>query len=639
MTQLTRSPSIGGHSDEGYVHKKNEDAWHVFRISGSSTPIYVAIVADGVTSTAGGAQASQMAVRTLEKQLKGQALPVNDPDALQRTISQVIQATNHQILEAARQTPEHGNMSTTLVMALVVGDQLMVAHLGDSRAYLIRGDSINRLTLDHTWGQEALDKQRISQYELENHPNRNVIRRYLGITPNIQVDWNIARPGTFQLDAEQRQWENQVRLEPNDVVLLCSDGLTDKVTEFEMLDAVQRHAHDPQKASEALIKAALNKKEQDNITAVLLSYADKPLAAPVAAGGGRSNYVGWLLGALIVLIAGWLGFSFIYSGGDQPNATPTEVPAVAQNTEAAAPTPTTVAPTETIAATPPVTPTEANAAVEVAAVTQRGELTATVAVSVTNPTVTVTVTAIQPITVTKMPTPLGAPTVVTGTTSVSSTTSITAAAAVTPQTPTATLPAQVTRRPTSTPVPTATITPIPTATSTGIAATAAPTRLAGAAPVAGAAVELVAPNDGDSTNSRIFFKWEANFELDVNQAFELVFWRPGQDPMRDGLGLAGSGPNTSVAVSSSIAAENGLGDVEIEWGVLLVNIRPYERIKYLGGEREFRFEGSGGGSGGGSGCGGALVEFKCGIKRLTHKLWEKLQVMKHTHKLSYFIFG
>ncbi|MEZ4713884.1 MAG: protein phosphatase 2C domain-containing protein [Caldilineaceae bacterium] len=605
MTQLTRSPSIGGHSDEGYVHKKNEDAWHVFRISGAPTPIYVAIVADGVTSTAGGAQASQLAVRTLEKQLKGETLPVNDPDALQRIISQAIQATNHQILEAARQTPEHGNMSTTLVMALVVGDQLMVAHLGDSRAYLIRGSSINRLTLDHTWGQEALDKQRISQYELENHPNRNVIRRYLGITPNIQVDWNIARPGTFQLDADQRQWANQVRLEPNDIVLLCSDGLTDKVTEFEMLDAVQRHAHDPQKGSEALIKAALNKKEQDNITAVLLSYADKPLAAAVGGGGGRSTYVGWLLGALIVLIAGWLGFSFIFGGGDQSTVTPTADPAVAQNTEAVAATatsaPATTAPTATSAATP----TEA-VAVANTPVNQRAELTATVAVSVTNAPVTATVTAIQPITVTKMPTPLDAPTVVTGTTSVSSTTPITAAVTTTPQTPTATPAAAVTRRPTSTPLPTPTETPPATATSTGAPVTPSSTRLAGAAPVAGAAVELISPNDGDSTSSRIFFKWEANFELGVNQAFELVFWRPGQDPMRDGLGLAGAGPLASVAVSADAAAQKGVGNTELEWGVLLVNLQPYGRIQFLGGgDREFRFEGSSSGGGGGSDCVGA----------------------------------
>lgn len=618
MAQLTQTPSFAARSDEGYVHKKNEDAWSVFQISrGTPTPIHVGIVADGVTSTAGGAQASQLAVKTLEKQLRSQTLPVNDPETLRRAINQAIQATNHQILESARQTPEHGNMSTTLVMALIVEQQLMVAHLGDSRAYLIRGASINRLTLDHTWGQEALDKQRISQFELENHPNRNVIRRYLGITPNIQVDWNIARPGTFQLDAEERQWAQQVPLEPDDVILLCSDGLTDKVTEFEILDVVQQYAHDPQKSCDALIQLALNKKEQDNITAVLFSYADRPLVAATAA---RSSYVGWLLGALILLLGGWLGFSFLGDRGGQA-AAPAEETALVAVAEAPSATPpaTTESAVQVASANniegSSTLPTATPDLFESSTITAAEEINSATTITEATPTLAATLA----ISVTRIATPIaGAGQAVTSEGAPSlSPTAVTNEATADPGTPTATLPPQVTRRPTSTPLPTATDTPIPTATSTDSPVTATATRLAEAAPVADGGITLDVPAN-QSTYSRgetVTFRWQTNFEVSDNQTIEVVVWPndPGQNALNSGIGLVDiqNNPPTQIGNIWQLTAPipNNIGNGDYKWSVLLVQIEPYERISQFDStSKTIRITGGSSGGNSGGGCSGAACD-------------------------------
>jgi PPM family protein phosphatase len=162
-------------------------------------------------------------------------------------------------------------MSTIIVLAAIAAGQLQVAHLGDSRVYLIRGHQIHRLTLDHTWIQNALDHHRISREDAKKHPNRNVIRRYLGINYDLDIDRDVVLPGTYNHNIIKRQFDQKLCLEPGDVILLCSDGLTNKVSDEEILKLIKTHKYQPQKAADKLINMALSKKEQDNITVVLLS--------------------------------------------------------------------------------------------------------------------------------------------------------------------------------------------------------------------------------------------------------------------------------------------------------------------------------------------------------------------------------
>ncbi|MBV7336109.1 protein phosphatase 2C domain-containing protein [Chloroflexi bacterium TSY] len=601
--RLTKAPLYAGRSDEGYVNKKNEDAWHVFKLGAGrwdenpDRAVYIAIVADGVTSTAGGAQASQLAVETIEKIVRQQSLSSRDPETLIATFTDVIRKTNRHILEVARQKPEFGNMSTTLVLAVVADGQLMIAHLGDSRAYLIRGSDIHRLTLDHTWAQTALDENRITEDELAHHPNRNVIRRYLGINPNIEIDWEIINPGTYQRSAAQRDLVRTLALQQDDVILLGSDGLTDKVEEREIIDVVRRHRAQPKKAVGDLIQLALNQKEQVNITAVLFSLADAPGPSKLR------PILGLVMGLVLLVLLGWFGYRVFQSAGQGPDLA--AVTALSTSTKTATRTPSELG-TETATSIPTASP------IAVALVTQAIEQISTDVESET-PT--------DAMTPTKMSTPIAEPTTPSSPTLPRPT--FTAAE------PSSSVGPTPTRRPTSThsPTPSATLTPtvtdtpqvVSTATST-VTNTAVgdgtndgrATQDVSGAPLNGPrTVTLISPEDKTSSKEIMDFAWTADFDLIDNQAFELIFWRPGEDPMQDGLGLAGSGVETVKAVSPAIADQFQILDIDLLWGVRLVQMEPYQPLAYLGGGRSYRFEAGGGGGDepsnpGGGGCVGAL---------------------------------
>ncbi|MEM7126405.1 MAG: serine/threonine-protein kinase [Chloroflexota bacterium] len=161
-----------------------------------------------------------------------------------------------------------------------------------------------------------------------------------------------------------------------------------------------------------------------------------------------------------------------------------------------------------------------------------------------------------------------------------------------------------TRTPTSTARPTSTATP--EFSSSDAASDSAPSAKAGSTPDPSQLIRLVSPISGSSEKNSIRFEWDANFELEENQAFELVFWKPGDDPLRDGLGLAGSGPRTSAQVSPKIAARYGFVNIDLLWGVRLVQVEPYEPVQFLGGDRIVRFE-VGSSSNGGSSSGSSSV--------------------------------
>jgi serine/threonine protein phosphatase PrpC len=235
---------VAGVTDPGRTRRHNEDSYVI------EPPLFA--IADGM----GGAQAGEVASRLATAALKeGQA----DAGGEQR-IADLIQEANRRVYDRSSSDPNTSGMGTTITVALVEDDHVSFGHVGDSRAYLIRDASMEQLTEDHSLVNELLKTGKLSREEAETHPQRSVITRALGTDPDVDVD-------TFS-----------VRAEDGDLFLLCSDGLTDMVSEESILDVVERHRNDIEGALRALVKEANRGGGQDNITVVAFEIADGVLA-------------------------------------------------------------------------------------------------------------------------------------------------------------------------------------------------------------------------------------------------------------------------------------------------------------------------------------------------------------------------
>ena len=168
----------------------------------------------------------------------------------EQRIADLIQEANRRVYDRSSSDPNTSGMGTTITVALVEDDAVAFGHVGDSRAYLVREATMEQLTEDHSLVNELLKTGKLSREEAETHPQRSVITRALGTDPDVDVD-------TFS-----------VRAEDGDLFLLCSDGLTDMVSEEAILDVVERNRGNIDRALRALVKEANKGGGQDNITVV-----------------------------------------------------------------------------------------------------------------------------------------------------------------------------------------------------------------------------------------------------------------------------------------------------------------------------------------------------------------------------------
>jgi PPM family protein phosphatase len=230
-------------SDTGRKRRRNEDNYVV------APPLFA--VADGM----GGAQAGEVASR-----LAASALEAADSDGLQglERIDALIQEANRRIFDRASTDPSASGMGTTMTVALVDGMTVAIGHVGDSRAYLVRGEQMEQLTEDHSLVNELLKTGKLSEEEAHVHPQRSVITRAVGTDPDVDVDG-------FTIEAEE-----------GDVFLLCSDGLPDMVEDEEILELVHEHRDDLDKAVKSLVAAANRGGGEDNITAVAFRISAAP---------------------------------------------------------------------------------------------------------------------------------------------------------------------------------------------------------------------------------------------------------------------------------------------------------------------------------------------------------------------------
>jgi serine/threonine protein phosphatase PrpC len=230
---------VGAASDIGRVRERNDDSYLV------EAPLFA--VADGMGGHKGGDVASQLALETLEAEFReGRG-----------DLAQQIRDANAAVFERSRSDSAVRGMGTTLTAVVVAGTSALFAHVGDSRAYLLRAGDLRQLTDDHTLVARMVKSGEISEAEAGVHPHRSVLTRALGTEPESDVD------------------EFDVALTDGDRLLLCSDGLTGMVTE-EQIVAILSAAPDPQDAADRLVRAANRAGGVDNITVVVLDVEAEP---------------------------------------------------------------------------------------------------------------------------------------------------------------------------------------------------------------------------------------------------------------------------------------------------------------------------------------------------------------------------
>jgi PPM family protein phosphatase len=280
---------VAGLSHQGLVRPNNEDHFFVARFGRFLERLftnlpeeemprrfeetgYGLVVADGIGGRAAGEVASRLAISTLVNLVLGTPdwILLRDDYALneevRRRATERFAQINTVLAEQAQADPTLKRFGTTLTMALSLGRDLLVTHLGDSRAYLLRGERLYQLTRDHTLAQDLVDQGRLTQPEVATHPWRHVLTRALG--------------GGGAADEPDVQ---EVFLADGDGLLLCSDGLTDMVKDDRIAE-ILRGAQTAEQACQSLVEAALQAGGKDNVTVVVARYGFPPAPGTGAAG-------------------------------------------------------------------------------------------------------------------------------------------------------------------------------------------------------------------------------------------------------------------------------------------------------------------------------------------------------------------
>ena len=239
--------NLWGITDIGSVREQNQDDYYIEQVE---PDLGLAIVCDGMGGARAGNIASQLAVQTFLETAKSSP-PQEwraEPEAL---LHSAAQQANTAVYTMAGREPECRGMGSTMVAALVVGQNAYILNIGDSRCYLVQPDGIRRLTRDHSVVEDLVTRGKITPEQARQHPQKNLVTRALGAKAQLRADL-------------YRQ-----ALSPGDALLLCSDGLSNVVTEQEVLYEVL-HGGPAEDCCRRLLDIALLRGAPDNVTAVLL---------------------------------------------------------------------------------------------------------------------------------------------------------------------------------------------------------------------------------------------------------------------------------------------------------------------------------------------------------------------------------
>jgi PPM family protein phosphatase len=231
-------------SDVGLVRSNNQD-------SGYAGPSLL-VIADGMGGHAGGDVASSLAIGEMAP-LDGES---HGADAVLNHLSDAIHAAHRELLERVHEEPALTGMGTTVTALLRTGGRLALAHIGDSRAYLLRDGRLTQITRDHTFVQRLVDDGRITEEEAEQHPQRSVLMRVLSdVIDDVEPDLSM----------------REARL--GDRYLLCSDGLSGVVS-FETIQDTLAHGQEPGSTCDQLVQLALRSGAPDNVTCIVADIVD-----------------------------------------------------------------------------------------------------------------------------------------------------------------------------------------------------------------------------------------------------------------------------------------------------------------------------------------------------------------------------
>ncbi len=236
--RLGRKPAstFGSRTDVGCVREHNEDSLVV------APPLYV--VCDGMGGHAAGEVASEIAVNVIADRAPA------TPDAA--ALGQAVEEANLAIIQAAREGVGRAGMGCTCTAAILENERLIVAQVGDSRAYLLHGGTLQQITRDHSLMADFIEAGQITPEEARVHPQRSVITRALGSDPRTQ-------PDLFEINVNT-----------GDRLLICSDGLTSMIEDYEIEDILNR-TPDPQIAASKLVNAAIAAGGHDNVTVIVVN--------------------------------------------------------------------------------------------------------------------------------------------------------------------------------------------------------------------------------------------------------------------------------------------------------------------------------------------------------------------------------
>lgn len=238
-------------TDVGRKRNTNQDYAGLFE---NQLGFSFAVLADGMGGHQAGDVASRMAVHNLGADWEQSE--VDDPEKAAQWLIQAIQKENELIFEKGQAKAEYLGMGTTIVGAVLLKDTFVLANIGDSRAYLARNQQLMQLTEDHSLVNELVKSGEITREMAANHPRKNVLTRSLGM------------PGTVEVDVSNHSWL------PDDYLLLCSDGLTNMVSEATILEILASEQSLEQKVNQ-LIALANEAGGLDNITALVVHFNEQ----------------------------------------------------------------------------------------------------------------------------------------------------------------------------------------------------------------------------------------------------------------------------------------------------------------------------------------------------------------------------
>lgn len=238
---------ITGKSNKGLVRSKNEDAFDYGVLSDGTA---WAVVCDGMGGIHGGQIASSVSVEMIKNKIEKCYNPAMSVSSFENVLLSTITTANVTVYDRGAYDIDLKGMGTTIVAALIKNNEACIAHVGDSRAYKVSGDSIVQITKDHSLVQQMLDNGQITEAEFENHPNKNIITRAMGVDEDVEIEFDYTC------------------VNEGEALILCTDGLSGMVKKDELMNLYKQTEFDS--LADKYIESANDNGGKDNITVVIM---------------------------------------------------------------------------------------------------------------------------------------------------------------------------------------------------------------------------------------------------------------------------------------------------------------------------------------------------------------------------------